>query len=465
MFGFSPRQATRRTFVILLSLIQNVALLVTLSVLLQLVMRRWPARSRWRPAISGFLYGSIAVIGMMTPVTLAPGVIFDGRSIILTAAGFFGGPLAAFIAAAMAAAYRLYLGGAGAWVGVAVAVEAAAVGLIFRTLRTRSRPVTGFAYLWLQGVIAHVIMLALLYTLPGGLGVQVLRQIAIPIIFVYPIAFVLVARLLLDQEERICDEIRLRELNESLETQVAERTQALQAINSRLASESDAKTRFLRSMSHELRTPLNSIIGFSDILDKELAGELNEEQHKQVAMIGSSGKHLLSLINDILDLSRIEAGVIKVEHDEVDLCIIAREIANTVAPDAQAKGLRVEVKCGPDSCMVVSDARKLSQVLLNFSSNAVKFTNEGSITVSVDRAPEYASISVSDTGRGIPAEEIENIFADFAQGNRRPDQHDEGTGLGLAISRGLADMLGGRIDVVSEVGSGSTFTLVVPTNS
>jgi signal transduction histidine kinase len=399
---------------------------------------------------------------MLTPVTLAPGVIFDGRSIILAIAGLFGGPIAAGVAVIVASVLRLSLAGVGTGVGVGVIFEAALIGLAFRALLRKGRISAGPATLWGLGMAVHVVMLLLMYALPGGIGGEILQQIAVPVLLTYPLAFFVVATLLLDQEQRLKDEAELRILNESLETQVAERTQALSDINVRLAAESDAKTRFLRSMSHELRTPLNSIIGFSDILGKGMAGELNEEQQRQIDMIGGAGKHLLALINDILDLSRIEANAVKVEREEIAVHALVSEIVATLAPEVEAKGISLISELETADMTMISDSRKLSQILLNLTSNAVKFTERGSVTLRLHHTGNTVTFSVEDTGPGIPAEQLDSIFSEFTRGERTPDQSADGTGLGLAISRGLAEMLGGRIEVQSEVGRGSIFTLTLP---
>ncbi len=448
--------------VVILGILQNIALLIMLSALLQLIIRRWTTDSVARQLFTGLLYGGITIIGMITPFTIVPGIFFDGRSIILAVAGLFGGPLTVAVAALMALGYRLYLGGSGVVMGVSVIIESAVLGALFHELRRRRLPVMRYHYLWLFGLLVHAIMLALTLTLPHETGPSIARQIALPVLVLYPIGFVLVSRLLLDQEQRRLDEIALRRLNESLEVQVAERTRALEAVNQRLASESEAKTRFLRSMSHELRTPLNSIIGFSDILGKGMAGELNEEQQRQIEMVGGAGKHLLALINDILDLSRIEAGAVTVERDEIDVHGLVDEIIATLQPEAERKGLSLTAEYPDKDLSMTSDSRKLSQILLNLTNNAVKFTEQGSVHVRVNRSGNSVSFAVEDTGPGIAEQQMADIFSEFTQGDRTPDQSAEGTGLGLAISRGLADMLGGHIDVQSEIGRGSIFTLTVP---
>lgn len=243
-------------------------------------------------------------------------------------------------------------------------------------------------------------------------------------------------------------------------------TEQLAAANEDLAAASEAKSRFLRSMSHEFRTPLNSIIGFSGLMGKGLAGDLNEEQRYQLSLIEQSGKHLLALINDVLDLSRIEAGRVELSVADTDLNGLVTSLVDSVRPAAESKGLSLlfqEAEHLPAASAYRSDARRVGQIVLNLLGNAVKFTETGSVTARVFQdAPGTIGISVTDTGPGIPAEDLERIFEEYTQGAHVPRGVEQGTGLGLAISRHLARLLGGSLTVTSQVGHGSTFTLLLP---
>ncbi|MHB1340649.1 MAG: PAS domain S-box protein [Coriobacteriia bacterium] len=238
----------------------------------------------------------------------------------------------------------------------------------------------------------------------------------------------------------------------------------LARLNRALEMASGAKSDFLANMSHELRTPLNSIIGFTDILLQGLAGELAPEQRKQISMVNESGKHLLSLINDVLDLSKIEAGRVEPSVEPFDLCEEVTRLVDTLRPQAQNKGLALRVSV-PETCVFESDCRMVRQIVLNLLSNAVKFTDTGTVSIAVRRLDRRIEVDVRDTGPGIAPDDRRRIFDSFTQasadGGRRPD----GTGLGLAISNRLAKLLGGKISVVSTVGDGSTFTLVLPVRS
>ena len=243
-------------------------------------------------------------------------------------------------------------------------------------------------------------------------------------------------------------------------------TEQLAGANEDLAAASEAKSMFLRSMSHEFRTPLNSIIGFSGLMGKGLAGDVNDEQRHQLGLIEQSGRHLLALINDVLDLSRIEAGRVELSIAETDLNRLVASLVDSVRPEAEVKGLDLVFHAAehlPAASTYRSDARRVGQIVLNLLGNAVKFTSAGGVTARVfQHAPGTIGISVTDTGPGIPAEDQERVFEEFIQSAYVPGAHEHGTGLGLPISRHLARLLGGSLTVASQVGHGSTFTLLLP---
>jgi PAS domain S-box-containing protein len=261
----------------------------------------------------------------------------------------------------------------------------------------------------------------------------------------------------------------IRELNVTLENRVAKRTAEL-AVAKERAEESDRlKSAFLATMSHELRTPLNSIIGFTGIILQGLTGPLNGEQAKQLAMVQSSARHLLALINDVLDISKIEAGQLEIRAEKFDLPATLEKVAASVKPLADKKGLALRVVLSPDIGPVVSDRLRVEQVLLNLLNNAVKFTERGEVTLTVEtepgtlRTPHSAlRISVADTGIGIKPEDMEKIFLPFRQIDSGLTRQYEGTGLGLTICRRLADLLGGEISAKSDWGEGSVFTFILP---
>jgi signal transduction histidine kinase len=229
-----------------------------------------------------------------------------------------------------------------------------------------------------------------------------------------------------------------------------------------LEAASRHKSEFLANMSHELRTPLNAVIGFSEVLSERMFGELNEKQDEYLKDIHASGQHLLSLINDILDLSKIEAGRMELEVTEFDLPMAIDNALTLVRERAARRGIALHTTLDERLGRVQADERKVRQVLLNLLSNAIKFTPEGG-RIDLGAKPLNGSIevSVSDTGIGIAPEDQEAVFEEFRQVGTA-DKKVEGTGLGLALSRKFIELHGGKIWVKSEAGAGSTFTFTVP---
>jgi len=266
--------------------------------------------------------------------------------------------------------------------------------------------------------------------------------------------------------------------NESLKYEVERRRKVeknIKQLNLDLAVSRDkaeassrAKSHFLSTMSHELRTPLNSIIGFTSMVASGLAGAINDEQKKQLGMVSQSSKHLLALINDVLDLSKVEAGELKVTHQTFDLRAALKLAFRETAPLGEKKGLTVTLQIDEQLDTLVSDPLRLSQVVINMLNNAIKFTHAGSVSVSAEitadhRGADQLSIAVTDTGIGIAAKDLEGVFIPFQQVDTRSTQREyEGTGLGLPISLSLAHQLGGNLTVTSDVGKGSCFTLTLP---
>ncbi len=239
--------------------------------------------------------------------------------------------------------------------------------------------------------------------------------------------------------------------------------QTLQEKNLELENANQAKDRFLANMSHELRTPLNAIIGFTGTLLMGLPGPLNTDQTEQLHTIENSATHLLSLINDLLDLAKIESGKVELRREPVVCQAVVQEVLTTLRPAAEAKGLCLDASCPPDDLVVQTDRRALTQILLNLTNNAIKFTERGSVRIEVGRpvgdGRADTAISVTDTGIGIRPEDQARLFGAFEQVNGHTRGRQQGTGLGLHLSQKLAELLGGRISLHSEFGKGSTFTL------
>lgn len=238
--------------------------------------------------------------------------------------------------------------------------------------------------------------------------------------------------------------------------------QKLIEANEKLMEVDRLKSQFLATMSHELRTPLNSIIGFTGILLQGLAGPLNDEQKKQLSMSYGSAKHLLSLINDILDISRIESGKFHYEIQSVNIKDIVFEVKNTLKPQVDSKGIHFIIELPDKLPEVQSDRKRVFQILLNLANNAVKFTDMGEVKISCTSDEKEITISVSDTGMGIKPENLKMLFEAFRQVDGTSQRKYEGTGLGLYLSKKLVELLGGKISAESEFGVGSKFTFTIP---
>jgi len=248
----------------------------------------------------------------------------------------------------------------------------------------------------------------------------------------------------------------------TLEDKVSQRTSELQSANQELARANKLKSEFLANVSHELRTPLSAIIGFSQILLDGIDGPVNEEQLQDITQVNKSGQSLLSLINQILDLSKIEAGKMELSLERVELPVLISAVLDSISPLAQEKGLRIDTRFPPGLPAVEGDAARLKQILINLLSNAVKFTDRGHIEVIAQPSGRMVRIAVKDTGIGISREAQKLIFDEFVQGDGSSTRRHGGTGLGLSIVRKLVEMHGGAITVISEPGMGSTFTFTVP---
>jgi PAS domain S-box-containing protein len=272
-----------------------------------------------------------------------------------------------------------------------------------------------------------------------------------------------------DITERKAGEQEVRALNQSLEARVIARTAELKAANKELdlrnrevERATQMKSKFLANMSHELRTPLNAIVGFSDLLAEGIPGDLNLKQKRFVNHIREGSTHLLQLINDILDLSKIEAGQLELRCEDFQIKDALPEVLSTIRPLAMAKNIQIKQTMETD-LIVYADRVRFKQILYNLLSNAVKFTPQaGRIAIDCREDGNSVCISVADTGVGIRAEDQAVIFVEFRQVEGPAGTTQEGTGLGLAITRRLVEQLGGRISIESELGKGSRFTFTLP---
>lgn len=254
----------------------------------------------------------------------------------------------------------------------------------------------------------------------------------------------------------------LEQHRDELEEKVALRTRDLEEARDIALEAANTKTRFLANMSHELRTPLNSIIGFTSIVKDGMAGEVSEMQKKQLGIANNSAQHLLSLINEILDLRKVEEGKVELVFEEVDLDSLLVSVIESLRPLADEKSLALGLEAKKDGLEFISDKSKLYQVLLNIVGNSIKFTDEGGVKMSYGLVNEGIEICIEDTGVGIRESDLEQVFEAFSQVHDEDERRYQGTGLGLAITKQFVELLGGHIVMNSEFGIGTVTRVWLP---
>jgi PAS domain S-box-containing protein len=287
-----------------------------------------------------------------------------------------------------------------------------------------------------------------------------------------PLAIVSVLHDLTEQaeNERLYDELKtfssqLEERIRAATADLAEQNTRLQWQSRELEKANRLKSEFLASMSHELRTPINALIGYASLMLDRIYGDLTPRQEEGLNRIQGAAQHLLALINDILDLAKIEAGRMPLHLDDVTLADIVTEISQQIEPLVKKKKLSFNVEMPPTQLTLHTDRTKVKQILLNLLSNAVKFTHKGGIWVTISKDEEDLRFDVRDTGIGIKESDIESMWEDFRQVDQSRTREFGGTGLGLSITRKLVDALGGHVFAESVFGKGSTFTVVLPIRS
>jgi signal transduction histidine kinase len=261
------------------------------------------------------------------------------------------------------------------------------------------------------------------------------------------------------------DKIMALDMIVGLESYWAHYTAAMERIhtlNTQIQAASQAKSQFLANMSHEFRTPLNAIIGFTEVLQDHIAGPLTAEQEEYLADVHRAGQLLLRLINDVLDIAKIEAGRLELFYETFPIAQVVRDAITTLRPAAEKKGLDLRWHLPPTLGVITADQIRLKQILFNLLSNAVKFTDTGSVQVSAAVEDRRLHITIADTGIGIRPEDHERIFVEFSQVDSSHRRKYEGTGLGLSLSKRLVEAHGGRIWFESEFGQGTVFHVLIP---
>ncbi len=260
----------------------------------------------------------------------------------------------------------------------------------------------------------------------------------------------------------VSDEHQYAEMLRHTNRELRRQAEMLEEVNQQLRQATKAKDQFLAVMSHELRTPINAIMGYSDLLDLGVKGDLNDDQRAMLSRVRETSKHLLGLINEVLDLAKIGAGRMDIVLVETDLGAIVERASQQIAPLAASKGLALELDAADEAIIVKADETRLTQIFVNLLSNAVKFTPSGAVRLSYRLDQDTAEVRVRDSGPGIPEAERERIFEEFYQVEGGFSRSTGGTGLGLAIARRFARLMGGDIQVESEIGEGSEFIVRLP---
>ncbi len=566
---------------IILGLLQNTAILLAFSMIYEFTWARdSDSKGTGKKIITGVIIGIIGVILMTTPWMQIPGLVFDTRSVLLSLAGLFIGPVPTIVAALITLVYRIILGGPGVWMGVSVIIVSASIGLLWRRLRPGWRKKNYIFELLMLGYSVHIAMLACALLLPPDLILNTVRNIAMPLLVIYPggtvLLGILMNRQLINNENSraaarlaetemmfynvlqntslysviIDNKGHLIDCNEpfleatgytkedlksynvfdiiisenltnlakdifsmilegdspssSYETELVtkdnkkinvswnltlirdesgkvsklacigenitgRKNAEAELVNAKAkAEESDRlKSIFLANMSHEIRTPMNAIMGFSNLLSED--GLSDGERDQYVQIIKSSGERLLQIINDIIDVSKLEAGQLNLNPEE---CNINKIFANSYGLFLKSEliqrkpGLKLLADLDPENSdlNIITDRNRVQQVIDNLLSNAIKFTEKGEVRIGYslteDKGKKYIQAYVSDTGIGIPPDKGDVIFERFRQVEE--NLYHEGAGLGLSISKGIITLLGGKIWFDSEPGKGTTFWFTLP---
>ncbi len=432
----------------ILGLIQNATLLVTLCVIYRLAALRWDRDTFSGRLVFGAIFGGAALIAMLMTHELSTGIVFDGRSIMISLAGLFGGFVAAAVAVAVTIPYRLSLGGDGVFMGVGVIASSGLLGAIYHHLRRRCPDAVTPWRLYLFGVLVHVVMLAWTYTFPSDRRIMVLGEIALPVLLVFPPVTALIGWVLLDQERQRAADERLRLSDMQLRHQ-----QRLESIGT-LAS----------GVAHEINNPVCGIMNYAQIIAEKPGVDPSVVEFARE--IEHAGERVASIVHNLLTFARQDKQV----HSPVRLVDIVEGTLSLVRAVLRHDQIVLEVNVSPDLPAVDCCSQQIQQVLMNLLTNARDALNERYpgfhedkriqiLAGQVERAGRnWVRLTVTDRGFGIPPEIRERIFDPFFTTKPR----DKGTGLGLAISHGIVKEHQGVLHMETVMGQGTQFHLDLP---
>ncbi len=425
-----------------LNLFFNLSLLVAISVISAFITDKTRNRKLLYPVLQGLLFGATAMIGIHFPVVLSPGVIFDGRSVVLSICGLFFGPVSGAIAAAMAIIMRIALGGGGTMMGILVILSSVSIGVFFYYRWGKNQTKLNFLKLYMMGILVHVVMIGLMLTLPWEVAMNSLRKFSLPVLTLYPLATLIIGKILEDNFDRIRAHKEL-----VLQKERAELSNSLKDI-------------FIATISHEIRTPLNAILGFASIIEDEASDRFTEDEKVYFQRINQSGLRLTRTVDEILNYSRLLVKDLKLKLISIDIPLLTEKLIREGKFNHPNHPALVVFDNSAGAFTMDLDEFCLRTTLSQLLDNAFKYTESGTITVKIFH-DKYGRIciSISDMGIGISEEFMNKIFEPYSQEATGYTRRYEGIGLGLSIVKRLCEIMKAEISVESQKGIGSCFTV------